>query len=191
MIAAWEVFAQRLACTIGEEDTAIVSKHGIANRRLYADTRGTSGHKQVFGPASFECGIQLSAIEATEAMLVEDELTLLRRQFRKNVRVPGVPDEDTTGGAIRCRDRRPNPGEMSEPVGRIRRTCIGEIGLKAHLDVDHRDFRLPRGGQQACGRSDGPLNHGDVNPSAVEHPPFGPKVILHVDDQHAACAVSI
>jgi hypothetical protein len=55
---------------------------------------GAACDEQVFGPELLEDGLQVSAIEATVARLVEDEVARLGHQFGQNFGVPGIPDED-------------------------------------------------------------------------------------------------
>ena len=81
----------------------------------------------------------MGLIETAEAMLVEDDIVGLTCQFRENVGVPGVANQDATLGAVwacivsptlnrRCRTRfGESAGPMSERSGRkpIFRQMIG------------------------------------------------------------------
>src|SRR5438876_815250 len=62
--------------------------------------------------------------------------------------------------------------------------CRTRVGAIPHLEINDLDARAPSGCEDACSRSNGFLNTGYINSSAVEHPALGAKVVLHVDDDH-------
>ena len=84
-------------------------------------------------------------------------------------------------GTHRLSDAEP---QMPQPVWRVSGAEVREIGTKAHLQIDDRDAHLPGGGQDFGGGADGLLNHGQINARPVKHAILGPKVMLHVDDEH-------
>src|SRR5438874_2199285 len=70
---------------------------------------------------------------------------------------------------------------MLDVVWSIRSAEVGEIGTKAHLQIDDADSRLSHAGQSPRGGFDGASCSRDVDSRPVEHAPLATKVILHVD----------
>ena len=126
MIAAWEVFAHRHACPIGEEDTAIVPGLAcLAHQRLGTPTRcahtctsaGKRGSKCECFPLSSSCTgyVEMSALGNNRAKLIEAPFVT---DVADTPRHPGHAGCPTT---IRPGDRCPKPAKREVPPGSIRR----------------------------------------------------------------------
>ena len=100
MIRPWQVRSHGLGRAIFQQDTRIVSEHGIPDRRFHAHARGASDEDEVFRIELSKDGIQVGLIKAAVAMLVKDDIASLGRKLGYNVRVPRVPDEDSALGAV-------------------------------------------------------------------------------------------
>jgi len=98
--------------------------------------------------------------------------------WRENIRGQAASEEQRQWGRADAEQHMPHP------IRRVGRTDAREIGTEAHLQIDDLDARLPGHRQDSGGGADGPLNHGQINSSTVEHATLGPEVILHVDDDH-------
>jgi hypothetical protein len=92
VIPPLKILAQWLARTIGQQETCIVPKHCIADRRLHTDTGGTPRNEQIFGAQLVEHRVQLSAVKAAKTMFIEDVVSSLGGEGWQNLGVPGIPD---------------------------------------------------------------------------------------------------
>src|SRR5262249_54759363 len=105
MVAPWCILPNRLAGTICEQDTVIVPKSCVPDRRLDAHARGAPGENEVLDARILENRVQLSLIEAAESMLVDDDIGRLRHEAVENVRAPGVTNQHAPFSTIRRLDR--------------------------------------------------------------------------------------
>ena len=82
---------------IGNHQAVVVPEHGVAHRRLHADTRRRTDDHQLFDTTATKDSVQLSGIEAAVARLVEHDVAVDRTQLRDDVGVPAVPDKYLDG----------------------------------------------------------------------------------------------
>ena len=82
-------------------NTHVVSEHGVSDGRFYAYACSTPSNDRVFDPQLFENPIQIGLIEAAESMLVDDNIVVPWLEFRNNVRVPGVSDQNLAFRSVR------------------------------------------------------------------------------------------
>jgi hypothetical protein len=101
-------------------------------------------------PQLGEDRIQVGLIEATETMLVDDDIVGLRCQFRDNIRMPRVSNQDATVGPIRgphglseARQLFMNEVGQLDPGRLIQRGAItiSEVPEGVNRVVDHRWHR--------------------------------------------------
>ena len=96
VIASGQTVSDRLAHTIRQQHTGIISEHGVSDRRLHADTGGTARDDEVLAPSCLQDSVEVGLIEAAIAVLVEDHIAGLRRKFGEDLSVPGVADQNAT-----------------------------------------------------------------------------------------------
>src|SRR5262245_13398017 len=136
MMASGQLVADSLSRTIVEYYTRIVSAHGVPDRRLDVDTRGTARDEEGSDPPLCEETIQVGLIQAAEAMRVEDDIVGLRCQLREHVGVPGIGDQHATLSPVwnlyRLSDAE---RQMPHAVWSVGGTKVREIGTEAHFQI--------------------------------------------------------
>ena len=131
MVASRQTLSDRFAHTICKHHARIVSEHRVSNRRLDTYPCGTPSDDQVLDPQFFENRIQVGLIEAAVAMLVDDNIAGLWLQFRDNIRVPCVANQNSALRTIRSEDCLSNAeAQVSHPIRRVGSAQVREIRAK-------------------------------------------------------------
>jgi hypothetical protein len=183
VVTALQSVTDRLSGAVGQHEAAIIPEESIAQRRFYADARRAPREHEGRHAQVFQKGIQVGFEEAAEPMLDHDQVALLRRQFRQNVRVPGVLDENTAFLSVGRRDWLANAQpEMQDAVGRFRSARVREVAGKRHFQIDHGHPGAASDVEDARGRGHSSLDSRNVDTCPGKHAAFGSEVVLHVDD---------
>ena len=111
-------------------------------------TRSSSRHDDQRVDASGpELGVEVGLVKPAVAVLVEDDVAVLRLQLLDDVGAPRVADEDPARGAVGCSNLDPSlEGEVLDPDGRPgHRHCRGRVrtpssgrGRGSPRDAPHR-----------------------------------------------------
>ena len=187
MVAADQLPADGFSATVGQEHTGVIPKHRIANGRLHANASGAAGDNQVLDAELFEPVIKVGIKEATEAVFVELELPLLRRELRQDFGTPVIPNQYSRLGSIR-REHLLTDLEEHVPVvvGGAGWAGIRKVRLEPHPEINDAQTMLPGGGKYSSdGRHHGPYRR-DVDARTIEHAPLGTKIVLHVHNQEGS-----
>src|SRR4051812_16639767 len=102
----------------------------------------------MFDGMPLQCRIQLCLIEAAVSGFVQDKILVVRLEFRNNVGVPGISDQDATLGPVWRLYRFPHACmEMSDTIRRIRTAQI----RRTTLHTAPREYHLIRPPWQRTG----------------------------------------
>src|SRR5262245_59238053 len=130
-------------------------------------------------------------MEATESILVENDVARLRLQFVEDLGVPRVSDEDSARSTIRGSDCLTNTIlQMANPNGSIGRTKVRKIRAKRHLQIDDRYPRAARSHQSPRRRWNDCPNLRNAHSKSIQQAALGSEVVLHInDDDRGPCRI--
>src|SRR5437867_10268785 len=103
-------------------------------------------------------------------MFIDNNIVRLRFEFRENICVPGVADQNSTFATVRGTNGLPDAElQMPQAIHRVGGAQVREIRTKGHFEINNLDARLASRRQDFCGGADGLLNAGYINSSAAAH----------------------
>src|SRR5215475_4851937 len=158
---------------IGQDHRRIIQEYRVPHCRLDADTRRASCEYQAPNPILFQDVIQACLMEATEPVLVENDIAGLRLQFVEDLGVPCVADEDSTRNAIRGGDGLTNTSlQMADSVGSVGSAKVRKIRAIGHLEIDDRYPRAARSRQSPRRRWNDSPNLRNAHSKAIQQAAF-------------------